>query len=325
MTDRPVVALVDAYSSARLLVPPIRDRGYEIVHVQSTPAISEWFASPFRCDDFRDLVVHHGQFTDTLDRVSSYQPVAVLPGLGTGVGLAAALSAGLGLRSSGVRRSPAQLNSAETAGLAGFKVHSVSLDGVHYICDIWETRRTGSLQAEGRPRGARLLARRGVREDRLVDLTLRGLDAAGLRNGPACTEFEHTAHGPVRLAPSAGICAADEPLLTRAAVGEGQADWTVFAYLAPEWFRLRAARPYRQLRHAAWVALPTAASGSARFRSLMRELKALESYQGAVVGGAPPVTRVQFLHADEQTVERDYVAALSSVERYGEEPWTPAG
>ncbi|MFJ6696330.1 hypothetical protein ACIQM4_09670 [Streptomyces sp. NPDC091272] len=201
----------------------------------------------------------------------------------------------------------------------------MSLDGVHYICDIWETRQTGPRQADGRPGGARLLARRGERQDRLADLTLTGLDAAGLRNGPACTVFEHTVHGPAPVTTTAGICATDEPLLTRAALGEGQADWTVFAYLAPEWFRLRAARPYRRLRHAAWVALPVPASGSASSRGLMRELKALESYQGAVTGGSVPVTRVQFLHADEPTVEHDYAAALSSVERYGEGPWTPAG
>ncbi|MYS09543.1 hypothetical protein GTW71_24620 [Streptomyces sp. SID6041] len=204
-------------------------------------------------------------------------------------------------------------------------MHSVSLDGVHYICDIWETRRTGPPRADGRPRGARLLARRGERQDGLVDLTLTGLDAAGLRNGPACTEFEHTAHGPVRGTLAAGICATDEPLLTRTAIGEGQADWTVFAYLAPEWFRLRAARPYRRLRHVAWVALPAGTPGSAGFRGLMRELRALESQHGEVGGEAPSVTRVQFLHADERIVERDYAAALSALERYEEETGTSAG
>ncbi|MCH0566151.1 hypothetical protein [Streptomyces sp. MUM 2J] len=324
MTDRPVVALVDAYSNARLLVSPIRMRGYEIVHVQSSAEIPEWFESSFRRDDFRDLVVHNRHFMDTVDRVSSSQPVAVLPGLGTGVELAADLSAHLGLRNSGMRKSVALQNTAEIVSQTGFKVHSVSLDGVHYICDIWEMRQSGSPQADGRPRGAMLLARRGVRQDRLVDLTLSGLDAAGLRNGPACTEFEHTAHGPVQGAPNAGICATDEPLLTREAIGEGQADWTVFAYLAPEWFRLRASRPYRRLRHAAWVSLATPAPGSARFRLLMRELKALESYHGSVVGGAPPVTRVQLLHTEEKTVVRDYAAALAAVELYGEGPWTSA-
>ncbi|WP_146065863.1 hypothetical protein [Streptomyces sp. SM13] len=211
---------------------------------------------------------------------------------------------------------------AETAGPTEFEVHSVSLDGVHYICDIWERGRTGSPQPDGRPSGAMLLARRGERQDRLADLTLTGLDAAGLRDGPACTRFGHTVHGPVRLAPSAGICATDEPLLTRAAIGEGPADWTVFAYLAPEWFRLRAAKPYRRLRHTAWVTLPPAESGSLRYRGLMRQLKGLESFHGTREHGAPPTDRAQFLHTEEQTVQRDFDAALSAVERYGSDPWS---
>lgn len=120
------------------------------------------------------------------------------------------------------------------------------------------------------------------------------------------------------------------PLLTRAAIGEGQAEWTVHAYLAPEWFRLCAAKPYQRVSNAAWVALPAEATESAAHQSVRRKLSELESYHGIAEAdsGPQPLPRVEFLHTEEQTLLRDYAAALSLVEslaeQHGEKTWTSA-
>ncbi|MFR9795359.1 ATP-grasp domain-containing protein [Streptomyces sp. MS06] len=104
----PVVAIVDAYASSRCLAPLFRARGYDCVHVQSTPTIPANYARGYRPDDFSGHLVHHGDLSETLRALSAYRPVALVPGVERAVLLADALSEQLGLPSNGTALSPAR-------------------------------------------------------------------------------------------------------------------------------------------------------------------------------------------------------------------------
>lgn len=241
MTVKPVVVIVDVGPTSRHLLPLFAERGYECVPVRGAG---------------------DGGARELLDEVAAREPVAVLAGAGSGVRTADALSEALALRTNGTRLSAARSDRArmaETARAAGLRtdpgdddrgpggtylVNTVSLDGLHHVCDIWRTRH---LRAEGgreRLRGARLLPRRGPEQDTLTDHAFTVLDALGVRNGPAHTELRLDAAGPCLVGCSPTVCGADLPLLTKQATGESQLDWTVDAYVAPEWLRLRAGRDY---------------------------------------------------------------------------------
>ncbi|MEU0586904.1 biotin carboxylase [Streptomyces sp. NPDC006132] len=133
-----------------------------------------------------------------------------------------------------------------------YHVNTVSLDGTHHVCDIWQVRPPDRDAAPGLSRGV-LLSRRGPEQDALVLHTLAALDILGLRHGPAHTELALTPQGPCVLTVGAHLSGGDLPLLVAGAVGSGQLEWTVDASVAPQRFFRRAARDYRRTRSAAFV------------------------------------------------------------------------
>ncbi|WP_328536927.1 ATP-grasp domain-containing protein [Streptomyces sp. NBC_00344] len=104
----PVVVIVDAYASSRCLAPLFRARGYDCVHVQSTPDLPQNYARGYRPGDFSAHLVHHGDLPGTLRALSAYRPVALMPGVERAVLLADALSEQLDLPSNGTALSAAR-------------------------------------------------------------------------------------------------------------------------------------------------------------------------------------------------------------------------
>jgi biotin carboxylase len=99
-TDR-VVAIVDAYSTARYFAPLFHARGYRCVHVRSAPSVPAVYAPTFHPDDFTGHVVHHGDVAATAGALARLRPTAVIAGIESGVELADQLSEALGLRTNG--------------------------------------------------------------------------------------------------------------------------------------------------------------------------------------------------------------------------------
>lgn len=104
----PVIVIVDAYASSRCLAPLFRERGYDCVHVQSTPDIPPNYARGYRPEDFGAHLVHHGDLSETLRALGAYRPLALVPGVERAVLLADALSERLGLPSNGTALSAAR-------------------------------------------------------------------------------------------------------------------------------------------------------------------------------------------------------------------------
>lgn len=142
---RPVVAIVDAYSTARYFAPIFDRRGYDCLHVQSAPRIPAVYAPSFRPGDFTANVVHAGDLAETLDRLRGFGPVALLAGIESGVDLADRLSEALGLRTNGTALSRPRRDKfamIETVRAAGLPVAAQKLASDREDLLSWY-RRTG--------------------------------------------------------------------------------------------------------------------------------------------------------------------------------------
>ncbi|MFE6620778.1 ATP-grasp domain-containing protein [Streptomyces sp. NPDC057740] len=400
---RPVVAIVDAFSTASHLAPLFHARGYDCVHVQSLARPPAAFGASFRPDDFLATVVHGGDPAETLAALAPYAPVALLAGAEIGVELADVLSEALGLRTNGTELSSARRDKfrmVETVKAAGvpaadqilatdldtlldwygeaertvvlkpvrsalndgvsfcgtaeevraaftalvgaesavglrndavvaqeylvgaeYYVNTVSLDGEHYVCDLWKTQHLGVNGVRDLLGGSALMVRRGPEQDLLTEYAFSVLDALGVRNGPAHTELKLTPQGPRLVETGARVCGAMLPLLTRAAIGESQLEWTVLAYTDPAAFEARRHTDYEVARHAVCVNMVAPEAGKLVDYPKLAELRALESFHDVLLKVRPgeEISRtvndltypmlVHLLHEVEGVVTHDYMTA----------------
>lgn len=102
------VIVVDGYSSGVLLAEALHKRGYEVIHVRSTPEVPEFFRGGHR----PDLYLEDFSWVD-LSSLAMFRPVAVLAGSESGVLLADYLSEKLGLRTNGTALSLCRRNKYE--------------------------------------------------------------------------------------------------------------------------------------------------------------------------------------------------------------------
>jgi biotin carboxylase len=94
------ICIVDGYSTGADLAPEFRKLGWEVIHVQSSPEILPDFVSSYRPADYEARFVHDGSPAglEGLARdVAPLRPSYVVAGTETGVALADALAAALGL------------------------------------------------------------------------------------------------------------------------------------------------------------------------------------------------------------------------------------
>ncbi|MGW1465147.1 ATP-grasp domain-containing protein [Streptomyces sp. NPDC002308] len=104
--NKPVVVLVDAYTSGKYLPPEFAALGADLVHVQSTPGFMPSMPAP-DLSVYRAALVHE-DLEKTLARLEEYAPLCVMAGQEPGVLLADQLSEGLGLPTNGTALSEAR-------------------------------------------------------------------------------------------------------------------------------------------------------------------------------------------------------------------------
>ncbi|MGE7388629.1 ATP-grasp domain-containing protein [Streptomyces sp. NPDC004126] len=104
--NRPVVVLVDAYTSGKYLPPEFAALGADLVHVQSTPEFMSSMPAP-DLGVYRAALVHE-DLEKTLVRLEEYAPLCVLAGQEPGVVLADRLAERLGLPTNGTTLSEAR-------------------------------------------------------------------------------------------------------------------------------------------------------------------------------------------------------------------------
>lgn len=104
--NRPVVVLVDSYTSGKYLPPEFSALGADLVHVQSTPEFMPSMPAP-DLSPYRSALVHE-DMDKTLAQLEEYTPVCVMAGQEPGVLLADHLAERLGLPTNGTALSEAR-------------------------------------------------------------------------------------------------------------------------------------------------------------------------------------------------------------------------
>ncbi|MFD5247497.1 ATP-grasp domain-containing protein [Amycolatopsis sp. NPDC058340] len=203
--------------------------------------------------------------------------------------------------------------------LAGteYMVNTVSMDGLHQVCDIWKTSRFAINGVSDLLGACQIVPRRGPGHDELVNYAFAVLDALGIRHGAAHVEIKRTPRGPRLIEVGSRLSGGDLPHLARLAIGESQLDWMADAVLRPERFRERWGEDYRIRRHYAWSALLSPVEGTLRRYTVLDEIERLESFHEMFVLTEPgkPLRRtvddttfpvvVTFMHEIEEYVLRD--------------------
>ena len=97
MTRKQVAVVVDAFSAATQLVPEIRSRQIECIHVTSGAAPPESIFPPLASECFLTEIQHTGDEKDTAELLRRFYPSCVFPGHERSVQLVDALAAQLGV------------------------------------------------------------------------------------------------------------------------------------------------------------------------------------------------------------------------------------
>lgn len=209
-----------------------------------------------------------------------------------------------------------------------YTVNSVSLDGRHYIAEIWRDRRTAI------PGGRRIYDRMDLLTPtaplypQLAAYTRRALTALGIRIGPAHTEIMLTAHGPVLIETGARLEGGALPDALTAARGQSQLSLTVQAYTDPASFAQHAAAPPPTGARVTQVFLAAPADTRLGDGSVLKRLRAIPAVFGTVgdltPGRAIPATvclttspgTVYLVASDATALERAY-RQIRRLEREG--------
>ncbi len=107
---RPVVAVVDCYSTGQFFPERLARRGFDCVHVISSATEREHYMTFAARLPLLATIVHGDDIGQTMAALGPYAPCLVLPGFEAGVELADALSEGLGLPTNGTALSAARRN-----------------------------------------------------------------------------------------------------------------------------------------------------------------------------------------------------------------------
>jgi biotin carboxylase len=157
-------------------------------------------------------------------------------------------------------------------------VNTASRDGVHHVCEIWQSARLSANGMTDLSGASYLVPRRGREQDQLAEYAAAVLDAVGVRHGAAHVELKLTPAGPCLVEVGARLSGGDLPHYARQALGESQLDWMVDAYVRPDRFHARQHEDYQIERHFAWVAMISPVAGTlARYRGL-DTIRGLESF-----------------------------------------------
>jgi biotin carboxylase len=201
---------------------------------------------------------------------------------------------------------------------AEYVVDTVSLDGQHHVTDIWKYDKITANGILDLITGLRILPRRGPAQEEIVPYAFDVLDALGVANGAAHLEVKLTPDGPCLIEVGARMAGLDIPFFTQRAVGEGQLEWIVDAYVRPERFAARWKDDYQLRQHFVSAMLVSGADATLRSYPLLPAVERLDSFFDArpivAPGGRlrPTVNDltcplvVNLAHPVEEVVERDF-------------------
>ncbi|MDN5382153.1 MULTISPECIES: ATP-grasp domain-containing protein [Streptomyces] len=140
-------------------------------------------------------------------------------------------------------------------------VNTVSCQGRHQVTDAWQTERISVNGVTDLLVETYLLPAADAAVRELTPYAFEVLDALGIQYGPAHLEIKRTPNGPRLVEIGARISGGELPYYAQRAIGEGQLEWTVDAYLRPDRFAARAGQNYRVRRAIGWAGLASPYEG----------------------------------------------------------------
>ncbi|WP_330288668.1 ATP-grasp domain-containing protein [Streptomyces sp. NBC_00576] len=140
-------------------------------------------------------------------------------------------------------------------------VNTVSCAGRHYATDVWQTERISVNGVTDLLVETYLLPAEDQVVQELVAYGFRVLDALGVRHGPGHLEIKRTPHGPRLVEMGARISGGELPYQAQRAIGEGQLECTVDAYVRPASFAARTGRNYHVKHAIGWAGLASPHAG----------------------------------------------------------------
>ncbi|CAM9737898.1 unnamed protein product [Ectocarpus fasciculatus] len=210
-----------------------------------------------------------------------------------------------------------------------YVVDSVSRDGVHRICAIWEYDKRSVNGANFVYFGMKLNSAKGDRERAIVDYAFKVLDAMGVVHGPGHMEVKFTTTGPC-LVEVGTRCHGGEgtwQAIADECLGYNQIDMTFNSYLKPSAWEAMPMRPMDLKKAGREVFFVSRQSGMLRALPGLEEIQKFESFRRQEVAAKPRdfvyqtvdcFTRpgsVQMVHEEEATVLREYERVRSLAKR----------
>jgi biotin carboxylase len=166
-------------------------------------------------------------------------------------------------------------------------VNAVSLDGEHYVTDVWMYQKK-FISGHGNIYDREMLLPADLPEvQELISYNAKVLDALGIKNGPSHAEIMYTSTGPALVEVGARISGVVHPILYNSCVGHNQVDLTIDCYSDPENFmKTVSAFPYAMKKHAMIVNLTYEGSSGKIERideEVLEQIKTLKSVVAVVI------------------------------------------
>jgi biotin carboxylase len=112
---KPKCVIVDAYGPSHFYFASLEQRGYDVIHIQSSSTLPNHFVSMANEKSYFKHIIHAGNIKDTLNELDLYKPIEfIFAGFETGVILADTLASELGLRGNDVKYSEIRTDKHKT-------------------------------------------------------------------------------------------------------------------------------------------------------------------------------------------------------------------
>ncbi len=203
-------------------------------------------------------------------------------------------------------------------------VNTVSRDGRHYVCDIWESQKehdNGHIIYTT----TALLPSTGAVQELLSDYILKVVPALGVNIGPVHSEVMLTSQGPVLIESNCRIMGLGiPPALQEEALEYIQTTLTAESYVDPKNFAQHTKAPYVLKKHLVCVLHQVPFEQAFVHESAIAQIKALESFKmhkfshtGTVMKTIDLLTSpgwVLLIHDDPTVIEAD-IKCIRDIER----------
>jgi biotin carboxylase len=205
-------------------------------------------------------------------------------------------------------------------------VNTVSVDGIHYIAEIWLSNRK-CLGVDGTiPVMQELLPPNGEIQQEVSKYIIEVLDALEVKHGAAHCEIVYTENGPILLEVGNRAHGLITPTSVSTATGTNHVELTIDAYIDPEVIKALSKVPYTKNLNMYHVFLSSNKDGILKSTPGLKKIEMLAScayisisctvgdYVSKSIDTCSTCGIVDLIHEDKKVLDRDY-QLLRSIEQ----------